>query len=339
MVMKRASFLALTTGGIGVAIAAFTAHAASGPPVAVKMEGSRGTVVSGPDSLASPHHGDRDGVETFTIDSMSLGEGIAWKSYGADLDGMATVVASQDVCTLQPGSRSVTQRDGNGGIDNSFGENLVPLLTDLTATPPSVQVGNALTSGAFTFTLRVSGLSDDPAQTATGLAGDLQVRSDDDSRNGGLRIRLGQGGDDSSVHFTNGTVTQGKFLASLSSLRLTVAVSGRVLTLPLNRAVISFQHVAIGTASNGTIAGVIPTSDLVNAVARAAGGVSPSVLPPAALATSLHSLRAASDILSDGTNRAGVPCDGISFGIGFAAVPKTGAARDGIESRQEIAAP
>ncbi|HEY6462271.1 MAG TPA: hypothetical protein VIY73_19020 [Polyangiaceae bacterium] len=51
-----------------------------------------------------------------------------WKGVGYNLDGLCTTATSTDVCTLSAGAAKVTQVDGTGGIDNSFGENICPIM-------------------------------------------------------------------------------------------------------------------------------------------------------------------------------------------------------------------
>jgi hypothetical protein len=51
-----------------------------------------------------------------------------WLGIGFDLDGKCTAKWSTDVCTLAPGASKLTQTDGVGGIDNSWGENICPIL-------------------------------------------------------------------------------------------------------------------------------------------------------------------------------------------------------------------
>lgn len=56
----------------------------------------------------------------------------AWKQIGFNLDGKFTTATSTDVCQLVQGATPAAQDDGQDGIDNSFGENLCPIL-DTTA--------------------------------------------------------------------------------------------------------------------------------------------------------------------------------------------------------------
>lgn len=55
----------------------------------------------------------------------------AWKQIGFNLDGKVTTATSTNVCGLVPGANPTEQDDGQDGIDNSFGENICPILASL----------------------------------------------------------------------------------------------------------------------------------------------------------------------------------------------------------------
>ena len=55
----------------------------------------------------------------------------AWMQFGVNVDGLVTTASSSNVCTLAAGSSKVTQVDGNGGIDNSWGANIMPIFLTL----------------------------------------------------------------------------------------------------------------------------------------------------------------------------------------------------------------
>jgi hypothetical protein len=74
------------------------------------------------------------------------------------------------------------------------------------------------------------------------------------------------------------------------------------------------------TATEGTISGVIPEAELEDAIAKTAGAISKDLCSGSTLDSIKQTIKQASDIMQDGTNVAGVTCDGISVGIGFEAV-------------------
>src|SRR5262245_61357453 len=63
---------------------------------------------------------DRDGTKNGTN---------GWRQYGFDLDGKQTTPSSTDVCKPASGGKpELVYNDGNNGIDNSFGEIILPIV-------------------------------------------------------------------------------------------------------------------------------------------------------------------------------------------------------------------
>jgi hypothetical protein len=81
----------------------------------------------------------------------------AWNQIGFNLDGKFTTATSTDVCQLVEGATPAAQDDGQNGIDNSFGENLCPILdgVDMSFCSPKIPqtyvVTDALGSGTLTI--------------------------------------------------------------------------------------------------------------------------------------------------------------------------------------------
>jgi hypothetical protein len=82
----------------------------------------------------------------------------AWKQIGFNLDGKVTTATSADVCQLVAGANPAAQDDGQGGIDNGFGENLCPIFDTLdlmdpcfTGLYPTYVVTDASGSGTLTI--------------------------------------------------------------------------------------------------------------------------------------------------------------------------------------------
>jgi hypothetical protein len=75
-------------------------------------------------------------VSTFALDALFVGDtsfagtasNDAWQSFGYDLDGRVTTKTSTNVCTGPGGSPATSggNRDGLGGIDNSWGGGFLP---------------------------------------------------------------------------------------------------------------------------------------------------------------------------------------------------------------------
>src|SRR5262249_29639936 len=76
-------------------------------------------------------------VATFAVRKLDVGDSDrtgakspnAWESYGRDVDGLATTSIANGACKRVAGATASSQIDGNAGIDNSWGHNVVPLLS------------------------------------------------------------------------------------------------------------------------------------------------------------------------------------------------------------------
>ncbi len=279
-------------------------------------------------------------AETFAIQTLLLGEydrttkvpsSAAWKSYGYNLDGKITTKDSTDVCTA---AVKTNQVDGNNGIDNAFGSVILPIIqTAASLQTPSDTISQAIDKGDFTIQIQVTGLDDTPTQTATGLTGQLFASgalgstpafdsTTDWPVNAQLLVNPTDITQGSTIKFTDSYVVNGTFVSGdLSTGGVQVSISlvfqGVALTLSVNHAVITFDHTTATDAANGTIAGVIDTSQLISGLKSVAGRISPS-LCGSAFDGIAQQITQASDIMKDGTNVAGTACDGISIGLGFA---------------------
>jgi hypothetical protein len=82
----------------------------------------------------------------------------------------------------------------------------------------------------------------------------------------------------------------------------------------IHHALLYFDHTSANDAAKGILSGVLDPNELVPAlrVAFAQMGGCGSVFDSA-----VEQIQQAQDILLDGSNQRGVPCDGISIGLGF----------------------
>ncbi len=278
-------------------------------------------------------------VYTFAIQTVFLGEAdrngtqsnTAWKSYGYDLDGLVTDKSSTNVCTLAAGAPKTVQVDGLSGIDNSWGQSILPIIQTAASLPtPSQNETAFIDQGSFTIQIQVTGLSDDPQQSAIGLSSQVFVSGAygngtpafDTSTNwpvlstsvvDGATIASG-----STVQFNASYVSNGTFVsgAGPNPVLLSIDVGGIIMPLAIHEAIITFDHTAHADALNGTIAGVIDTQEFLTALQKVAGSISTS-LCGAAFDGIAAQIEQAQDILKDGTNVPNVSCNGISIGVGF----------------------
>jgi hypothetical protein len=257
----------------------------------------------------------------------------AWKSYGYNIDGKISTKDSTDVCTLTSGAAKSTQADGTGGIDNSFGENILPIILTTAGQDAAKKINDSIAAGHFTVMIDTTGLDDaDPAQTATGLKGYLNAGGAFDSvgmtaptwstaDNWPVRPELLSVKTDptsSTIRFPSSYVVAGTYVnGTPGKVQLSLAISGVSLDININQAVITCDHKTKGACTNGTIAGIINSEELIMQLKGVAGRISTSLCQGSAFMSIAQQIQQASDILSDGTNASGKPCDGISIGLGF----------------------
>jgi hypothetical protein len=277
---------------------------------------------------------------TFALRTLYLGEAdrngdppstTAWKDFGVNVDGLVSDKTSTDVCTLYAGAPKTNQVDGNGGIDNAWGATLLPILQTAAALPtPSLVASQAIDTGGWTMQLQVTGLSDDPKQSATGLTAQIFSSGQYDngtptfdsatdwpvlstSVNDGQTIASG-----AIARFDGAYVTGGTFVSGPGPdpLVLNVDINGVAISFNVHAAAITFDHTSPDAATNGTIAGVLDTQEVVSTFQSIAGQFS-ITLCGSAFAGIAQQIDQASDILGDGTNTSGTACNAISIGLGF----------------------
>jgi hypothetical protein len=285
----------------------------------------------------------------------------AWKDYGYNLDNLVTTKTSTDVCTLTAGASKAVQGDGNGGIDNSFGENILPIVIETAGSDAAAKINASILAGSFTIMTYVTGFDDSAMNStnATGLTGLLLA--------GGSYSAAHDGGAptwDTTTHWpivptimngcnamtgcgagctygsapgacsvdplTAATITfptayqaGGTFVnGSPSTLALNLSIGGQSLSINVHSALITFQPKAAGSVTDGTIAGVLITSELVDALKSVAGNIAVSLCSGSAFESIAQQIEQASDIVIDSnsgavSNSSGTMCNGISIGLGF----------------------
>jgi hypothetical protein len=264
-------------------------------------------------------------VTTFAMSALFLGDMLRdgglpsspeiWTHFGYDVDHRTTIAWSPDVCTPTPGALEVTWIDGDDGIDDAFGAGVLPLIAQATSINPSADATQLIAAGTWTLQLRVTGLSGDAHQSALGLSADAFVSGAyggpvafDTSTTWPVRAST-------RAHFDTVYVADGLVVMrdAESPLVLPVQLTGAKKTVTLVLAIrVPIVTFAIGDGT-GTIAGVVETED----AARSAKQLAVQVGECGTWFDTF--IRGAPDILVDGGNGPGVPCDAISIGLGFIA--------------------
>jgi hypothetical protein len=294
-------------------------------------------------------------------DRTGVASADAWKAYGYNLDNLVTTKTSSDVCTLSAGAAKTTQADGNGGIDNSFGENILPIVITTAGTGAAAKINQSIEDGSFTIMTYVAGFDDTAGsmQNATGLTGLLLAGGSYSAQhdggaptwdttthwpivptimNGcsattgcGTGCTYGSAAGACAVNpltaatitFPNAYQAGGTFVnGSPASLNLDLSIGGQSLSITVHSALITFQPKAPGSVTDGTIAGVLITDELVNALKSVAGNISTSLCSGSAFMSIAQQIDQASDIVIDTgsgavSNTSGTACNGISIGLGF----------------------
>lgn len=344
--MKLAHTLALAGLGVGtLGIIAVTQGCSSSSPAGTAADAGATTstaAVGGPPmapagtpatTITTAHNYALKKIYLGDTDRTGVASPNAWKNFGYNVDGKVTSSSSTDVCTLVMGAPKGTQADGTNGIDNSFGANILPIITTASA-GAAASINTAITEGHFTLMIDVTGLDDsNPAQTATGLTGFLNAGGAFSGPDGGasptfttadnwpvLPTLLANPMDpkSSTVKFPQAYVVGGTFVnGSPATVTLSLEVGGVGISIVINQATISFDHKSAGSATNGTIAGVINSTDFIAQLKMVAGRISSTLCTGPSFQSIANQINEASDIMADGSNAPGATCNGISIGIGF----------------------
>jgi len=307
-----------------------TTPSSSGPDPEPQDETGRQPPAAGPSAA-----GDGEGV-VLAMDRLFLGEtnrdGTAnaasgWKQYGFNLDGKISTVESKDLCQPQPNAApSSVYVDGDEGIDNSFGKNILTIIRGIEPNV-SARVTDSIAAGDFTIMLSIDklGASADYNPLGTKLYGGAALAApplwDGTDKWPVLPELLAVPTDITSAkvvfdgsYLVNNTWVSG----SKGDINLNLGLAGYTINLTIRSAVIAMDLTEDHTgAINGTIAGVLETDVLVGELQKVVGAFDPSLCDGTTIEGILSQVRQASDIMKDGTQDPDQVCNGISIGLGF----------------------
>lgn len=312
--------------------------------------GGTGTGNSGPGELpiepGPEQAGDGPGV-VLAIHKLYLGDtdrqgksgATAWKDFGFDLDGKISTKDSTDLCKPAAGAKAAAiYEDGTNGRDNSFGKNILTIITTLAADASS-QINDSIDKGSFTIMLKMDaiGTGDNYNPLLTKLYAGGKLVDDagteiapkwDGTDKWPVVPELLNGGniDNPVVQFPKSYLAKNEKTGARTwvsggkaDLQLNLSVGGFTIGLTIGSALIATDIDAGNKKStNGTIAGVLGTEQLISELAKVAGSFDPNLCPPSSTFESIaQQIRQASDIMSDGSQDPTKTCDGISIGLGF----------------------
>jgi hypothetical protein len=259
-------------------------------------------------------------------DRAGTASATAWMQFGVDVDGKTTTALSTDVCTLAAGSSKQVQVDGAGGIDNSWGANIMPIFETLDSTF-SQTYNAAVSAGTFTNLIDLVGLTADAGQSGavagwgfegasfpgapTWTTADNWPVYPDWLVDGGLASG-------SKIAFPAGSIDGGAWTSGApTDFPILIAFGLQSAELVIHHATVAFVHATPSTTAGGILGGVLNTQEFLGSLQASASWGSMSLACGSAWASIAQQIVQTQDILLDGTNAAGQPCDGISIGLGF----------------------
>ncbi|MEO7327971.1 MAG: hypothetical protein ABI193_05300 [Minicystis sp.] len=321
----------LTTGtGSASGTSDATTGAGAGSSVSSGTSGSGGQVVGEPVALVVRKLYLGDTNPDGTPNKLN-----GWKQFGYNLDGKVSTASSQDLCQPYGGATAKNvYPDGDNGIDNSFGKNLLPIFQGI-ASDFSGNVNKGITQGKSTATIfELTNLGSGSDQGS--LLGRFYVG-----------VPLGKpplfNGDDvwpiakssltdpaipssAKVTFSDGSLSGDIWFshAEGGSVRIDMG-GGFAITLDILDAVVDIHLDPAHASATGTIAGVLDAAAFGEEFRKAAGSFDPSLCSGPTIESIINQVRQASDILKNGKQDPNQECSGISIGLGFeAALVKLG---------------
>jgi hypothetical protein len=293
--------------------------------------GSAGSGGAGGGALASPpppgpaHAPDGTGTTVFAVSELYLGDTDwngspdpdAWKQYGYNIDGLPP--GSSQHCKPVAGASPLVQEEGPGGVQSSWGHNIMPLLLGGLG-DFSKRINLAIASGKFTVLFALSqlgpGASYDPLAAQIAAGGQLGSMPKFDGTDLWPVIAGTQ------ASFPNGYVVGDTWVSGPGQpIVITLSADGVTLSLAIHHPVVTMPlDAAHQKATRGIISGVIPTSPLIQQLQIALSPI-PTLCGDDGGQSGFAQIAEASDILQDGTQDPTQTCDGISIGLGFDALP------------------
>lgn len=299
--------------------------------------GTPGTsiVPPGPPGMKAP---DGAGSVTFAVSKLYLGDtnpdgtpnlANGWKKFGYDLDGKVSTLTSTDLC--KPSNNAAPKNvypDGDNGIDNSFGKNILPVILGLSS-DATAKINEGIAGGSFTIMMDMdklgAGPEYNPLLVRLYAGGDLGAAPKWDGTDmWPVRPELLNDPNDiksSKIQFPTSYVVNNTWVSGTKGdVNLGLSISGFTLNLTISSAWITLEMDASHKhGTKGVIAGVLQTDTLINELQKVAGSFDPTFCDPnnATFQSIAAQIRQASDILHDGTQDPTKQCDGISIGLGF----------------------
>lgn len=258
----------------------------------------------------------------------------AWKQYGFDIDGQISDKSSTYHCRVQEGgTKSNIQTDGIGGIDNSFGANIMPVFLGLMS-DFSMQFNEAIQQGDQSYLIKIDGLGSGPSYAGLPASifnaaplGHMPSWDGGDAwpvfcefMNACLNNDTPQisDGNDSMTAYPNSYVVNGVWVSNTSAMfHFGMMFDVASWSLPIDHARVTLNLNDPSSSAAGTVSGVMNTELTIESLRDVAGQISTSLCSGPTMDSVAQQIAAASDIMADGTQDPSQLCNGISIGFGF----------------------
>jgi hypothetical protein len=318
-----------TQGSTGV-VATASGSGQSGAGGSVSSVGSSGVGGSVPGCV--PKNGAVLAVTKFYYGDTNF-DGTAnkvngWRQYGFNVDGKVSTDTSTDLCKpLNNASPKSVYPDGNNGIDNAFGKNVLPIFLGITS-DFSGQANQAIAAGDYTLILDLEGLGATANQASlvskiyTGAELGAPPKLDGNDCWPVAPEGLTNPADITSAKsiFPTSSVVMNHWDSGSTgaTVQLQIRLTGFTMHLDIRQARVAMDLAPDHqSATTGQLGGVVETAQLLAEIQRMAGSFDPSLCSGPTIDSILAQVAQASDILNDGTQDPSKPCDGVSIGLGF----------------------
>jgi len=249
-----------------------------------------------------------------------------WETLGYDLDGKVTTASNvSDHCKPNSnGSAKDTFIDGKEGRDNSFGQNLIPIIKSAAGSMDlEASLDKAISDGTFTIIVHLpdlgNGTNYDPLKAYLVGGKDGMPMGAPTIWKMVPELLTGTTPESSKVSFANSYLNDNTWVSGdKGTVNLSLAIAGFSINLAINAALITMKLDPMhNTATGGVIAGVLKTEDFITELKKVVVAFSKDLCMGQAVESILNQIRQASDINADGSNDPTKTCDGISIGLGF----------------------
>ena len=260
----------------------------------------------------------------------------AWKDYGYDLDGLNTTaddsITSKNSCKRIAGSPQKVLADGNGGIDNNFGQHVMSVIKSLKSDAEEA-VTKSVTDGKFSLILKIENAGGDTNKAP----GALYVANEFAGADGkpatptfgptevwpinSASLADGKTIGQPKLTFPDGYIANGYWVSGdfgKGRIDLAISLSGADISLPIDSGIVTVKL----DGTDGTIAGAMNTGELQKALTPVARrfGICPG---NATFDQVVSTLTQSADLVSSGVHLQDTTktCDAISIAIGYTMKP------------------